>query len=66
MKCQLRKRNGPHYWLTTQCGCNILVIMAILTITSTERKSRMPHIRGIKGKDVVNHCEPLITKEIPA
>jgi hypothetical protein len=32
--------------------------------TSIERKSRMPHIRGIKGEAVVVYCEPLITKEM--
>ena len=32
--------------------------------TSIERKSRMPHIRGIKGEAVVVYCESLITKEM--
>jgi hypothetical protein len=31
---------------------------------SIERKSRVPHIRGIKGEVVVVYCEPLITKEM--
>jgi hypothetical protein len=33
-------------------------------ITLNERKSRMPHIRGIKGEAVVVYCEPLITKKM--
>jgi hypothetical protein len=32
--------------------------------TSIERKSRMPHIHGIKGEAVVVYCESLITKEM--
>lgn len=32
--------------------------------TSIEQKSRMPHIRGIKGEAVVVYCESLITKEM--
>jgi hypothetical protein len=31
---------------------------------SIERKSRIPHICGIKGEAVVLYCEPLITKEM--
>jgi hypothetical protein len=31
---------------------------------SIERKSRTPHIRGIKGEAVIVYCEPLITKEV--
>ncbi|MGD8548647.1 MAG: hypothetical protein PVJ45_03430 [Desulfobacterales bacterium] len=38
--------------------------MQILGETLIERKSRMPHIRGIKGEAVVIYCEPLITKEM--
>jgi hypothetical protein len=30
--------------------------------TLIERKSRMAHIRGIKGEAVVVYCEPLITR----
>jgi len=33
-------------------------------VTSIERKSRMPHIRGIKGEAVIAYCESLITKEM--
>jgi len=31
---------------------------------SIERKPRMRQIHGIKGEAVVNHCDPLITKEM--
>ena len=33
-------------------------------VTLNDRKSRMPHIRGIKGEAVVVYCEPLITKKM--
>ena len=39
-------------------------VVYTIFFTSIERKSRMPQIRGIKGKAVVVYCEPLITKEM--
>ena len=38
--------------------------MQILGCTLTERKFRIPQIRGRKGEAVVGYREPLITKEM--
>lgn len=45
---------------------SLTLIYLIRTLKSTLRfqKPRMPQVRGVKGKAVVNYCEPLAAKEM--